>query len=184
MEGKCLYIDTCGTFRPEKLLAIADRFGLEKVLNNIMYAQAYNIDHQTHLLNQAIRLFSENHFALIIIDTVCGLYKTDSASCKKHIGRFLISLNAIMREYGLMDVVITNQVAGTDADDVGVTPMGENLLARSCKTRLYIRKKLSGAGDGDTRICLVHSSPCLPKAEAMFVIAPDGIKDVEGHGEE
>ncbi len=27
-EGKCLYIDTEGTFRPERLLAVAERYGL------------------------------------------------------------------------------------------------------------------------------------------------------------
>lgn len=28
-EGKCLYIDTEGTFRPERLLAVAERFGMD-----------------------------------------------------------------------------------------------------------------------------------------------------------
>ena len=27
-EGKCLYVDTEGTFRPERLLAVAERYGL------------------------------------------------------------------------------------------------------------------------------------------------------------
>jgi len=27
-EGKCMYIDTEGTFRPERLLAVAERYGL------------------------------------------------------------------------------------------------------------------------------------------------------------
>ena len=36
-EGKCLYIDTEGTFRPVRLLAIAERYGLngEEVLDNV-----------------------------------------------------------------------------------------------------------------------------------------------------
>ena len=28
-EGKCLYVDTEGTFRPERLLAVAERYGLD-----------------------------------------------------------------------------------------------------------------------------------------------------------
>ena len=41
-EGKCLYIDTEGTFRPERLLAVAERFGLQgnDVLDNVAYARA------------------------------------------------------------------------------------------------------------------------------------------------
>jgi len=45
-EGKAMYIDTEGTFRPERILEIAERFGLDgqEVLENIAYARAYNCD--------------------------------------------------------------------------------------------------------------------------------------------
>jgi DNA repair protein RAD51 len=54
-EGKCMYIDTEGTFRPERLLAVAERYGLngEEVLDNVAYARAYHTDHQMQLLTQA-----------------------------------------------------------------------------------------------------------------------------------
>merc|ERR1712025_1037575 len=47
-EGKAMYIDTEGTFRPERLLAVAERYGLQgsDVLDNVAYARAYNSDHQ------------------------------------------------------------------------------------------------------------------------------------------
>jgi len=38
--------------------------------------------------------------------------------------------------------------------------------------RLYLRK-----GRGETRICKIYDSPCLPEAEAMFAINTDGIGD-------
>lgn len=43
-EGKCLWIDTEGTFRPERIVSIAKRFGLDPgdCLDNIAYARAYN----------------------------------------------------------------------------------------------------------------------------------------------
>ena len=54
-EGKALYIDSEGTFRPERLLAVAERYGLNgsDVLDNVAYARAYNSDHQTQLLLKA-----------------------------------------------------------------------------------------------------------------------------------
>ena len=63
-EGKCLYIDTEGTFRPERLLAVAERFGLSgnDVLDNVAYARAYNTDHQTQLLIQAAAMMSESRY--------------------------------------------------------------------------------------------------------------------------
>lgn len=63
-EGKCLYIDTEGTFRPVRLLAVAERYGLsgEEVLDNVAYARAYNADHQNSLLASASALMSESRF--------------------------------------------------------------------------------------------------------------------------
>lgn len=64
-EGKCLYIDTEGTFRPVRLLAVAERFGLngEEVLDNVAYARAYNADHQNTLLTSASALMAESRHA-------------------------------------------------------------------------------------------------------------------------
>ena len=41
-------------------------------------------------------------------------------------------------------------------------------------SRLYLRK-----GRGETRICKIYDSPCLPEAEAMFAINADGIGDAK-----
>lgn len=46
------------------------------------------------------------------------------------------------------------------------------LLCSTC--RLYLRK-----GRGETRICKIYDSPCLPEAEAMFAINPDGVGDAK-----
>ena len=61
-EGKCLYIDTEGTFRPERIIAAAERMGMvgEEVLENVAYARAYNVDNQTSLLTQASALMLES----------------------------------------------------------------------------------------------------------------------------
>ena len=43
-----------------------------------------------------------------------------------------------------------------------------------CFLRLYFRK-----GRGETRICKIYDSPCLPESEATFAINSDGIGDVK-----
>ena len=67
-EGKCLYIDTEGTFRPVRMLAVAERFGLngEEVLDNIAYARAYNADHQLQLLVQASAMMAESRWVIAV----------------------------------------------------------------------------------------------------------------------
>jgi len=44
--GMAMFIDCEGTFRPERLIPIAQRFGLDeqKVLDNVAYARAHNTD--------------------------------------------------------------------------------------------------------------------------------------------
>lgn len=61
-----MYIDTEGTFRPERLLAVAQRYGMEgaAVLDNVAYARAYNTDHQTQLLVQACAMMAESRYVL------------------------------------------------------------------------------------------------------------------------
>ena len=49
-EGKAMYIDTEGTFRPERLQEIAERFGLngQDVLDNVRRAHATHTPHRRH----------------------------------------------------------------------------------------------------------------------------------------
>ena len=50
-EGKAIYIDTEGTFRPQRLQGIAERFGMDPsvALENVAYARAHNSEHQTEV---------------------------------------------------------------------------------------------------------------------------------------
>jgi len=185
-EGKCMYIDTEGTFRPERLLAVAERYGLNgsDVLDNVACARAYNTDHQTQLLIQAAAMMSEARYAILIVDSATALYRTDYSgrgelsARQMHLARFLRTLQRLADEFGVA-VVITNQVvAQVDGGAVFCAdpkkPIGGHIMAHASTTRLYLRK-----GRGDTRICKIYDSPCLPEAEAVFAINTDGIGDAK-----
>lgn len=185
-EGKCLYIDTEGTFRPERLLAVAERYKLSgsDVLDNVAYARAHNSDHQSQLLLQASAMMAESRYSLLIVDSATALYRTDYsgrgelASRQMHLGRFLRNLLRLADEFGVA-VVITNQVvAQVDGAAMFTSdpkkPIGGHIMAHASTTRLYLRK-----GRGETRICKIYDSPCLPEAEAMFAINPDGVGDAK-----
>lgn len=185
-EGKCIYVDTEGTFRPERLLAVAERYNLSgsDVLDNVAYARAYNSDHQSQLLLQASAMMAESRYALIIIDSATALYRTDYsgrgelAARQMHMARFLRNLLRLADEFGVA-VVITNQVVAQVDGAAMFTadpkkPIGGHIMAHASTTRLYLRK-----GRGETRICKIYDSPCLPEAEAMFAINADGIGDAK-----
>ncbi|GAB0087530.1 DNA repair protein RAD51 homolog [Sergentomyia squamirostris] len=184
-EGKCLYIDTEGTFRPERLLAVAERYKLNgnEVLDNVAFARAYNSDQQLKLLTQGACMMSESRYALLIIDSSTALYRTDyhgrGELCNRqmHLGQFMRTLQRMADEFGVA-VVITNQVVASVDGGAGMfnpdpkKPIGGNIMAHASTTRLYLRK-----GRGETRMCKIYDSPNLPESEAVFAINPDGIGD-------
>lgn len=183
-EGKCLFIDTEGTFRPERLVSIAERFGFdsEEVLDNVAYARAYNSEHQTNLLVQAAGMMAESRFSLVIVDSLTSLFRTDyngrgELNARQiAIAKFMRALMRLADEFGVA-VVITNQVvAKVDGAMAGFgpshTPIGGNIVAHASTTRLALRKN-----KGPLRTMKVVDSPCLPEAEAMYQIDAIGITD-------
>ncbi|CAB4065770.1 RAD51 [Lepeophtheirus salmonis] len=168
-EGKCLFIDTEGTFRPERLLAVAQRYNLsgKDALDNVAFARAYNSDHQSQLLIQASALMAESRYALIIVDSSTALYRADYSGRGElnarqiHLARFLRILHLVAQMDG---------AAMFSADPK--KPIGGHIMAHSSTTRLYLRK-----GRGEQRICKIYSSPCLAEGEAIFAITSDGIGD-------
>lgn len=183
-EGKAMYIDTEGTFRPERLTEIAQKYNMvaQDVLDNVAYARAYNSEHQSKLLVQAASMMIESRFALVVVDSATALYRVDYsgrgelASRQLHLGQFLKSLQRMADEFNIA-VVMTNQVVA-QVDQMPafggpqVKPIGGNIMAHASATRLALRK-----GKRNERICKIHSSPCLPEAEAAFIITTEGIGD-------
>jgi len=183
--GKVLYIDTEGTFRPERLMEIAKRFNLDghEVLENVCYAKALNTEQQTRLIVEAAALMSQTRFGLLIVDSATNLYRTEYsgrgelADRQQHLARFLRGVQRLADEFGVA-VVVTNQVVakvdGGASMFAGpqVGPIGGHIIAHATQTRLFLRK-----GKADSRICKIYDSPSLPESEATFVISAGGIMD-------
>ncbi|KAI6227407.1 DNA repair protein RAD51-like protein [Aphelenchoides fujianensis] len=184
-EGKCLWIDTEGTFRSERLLAVAARMGLnaKDVLDNVAYCRCQNTDHQLSLLTQAAAMMCESRYALVVVDSIMALYRTDFcgrgelAARQQHLARFLRGLVKLAEEFGVA-VVMTNQVVAQVDGGAGMfqadpkKPIGGHILAHTSTTRLYLRK-----GKGGNRVCKIYDSPCLPESECTFAITAAGVDD-------
>lgn len=111
------------------------------------------------------------------------LYRTDYtgrgelAARQMHLARFLRMLLRLVDEFGVAALITNQVVASVDASGpmCGADPkkpIGGNIIAHASTTRLYLRK-----GRGDSRICKIYDSPCLPESEATFSINTDGIGD-------
>ncbi|KAJ3327640.1 Meiotic recombination protein dmc1, partial [Kappamyces sp. JEL0680] len=104
-NGKAAFIDTEGTFRPERIRAIAARFG-EIAVGNISYARAYNSEHQLELLNElCARLCEDKQYRLVVVDSIMtltqALFRTDYcgrgelADRQQKLGQMLAKLTRI-----------------------------------------------------------------------------------------
>jgi len=182
-EGKAIYIDTEGSFRPEKLQAIAERFGLDPVatLENVACARAQNSEHQMELLKVAAAIMAQDRYALLVVDSATALFRTDYtgrgelSERQMQLGQFFRQLSRLAEEFGVA-VFVTNQVVanpdGMSFAKDSTKPIGGNIVAHASTTRLRLRK-----GRGENRIMTVYDSPTLAEADAQFAISASGVCD-------
>ena len=183
LGGKILFIDTEGTFSPQRINDIAEKRGFDqkKTLENIIYARCYNSDHQILLVDRASKVIEEEKIKLIIVDSLISHFRGE------YVGREMLSerqqklnqhIHKLLRLAELYNcaVVITNQIQSNPQAFFGDPnrPAGGNIVAHASTHRLYIRK-----GKANTRIIHVIDSPYLPEGEARFAITEMGIEDAE-----
>lgn len=182
-EGKALFIDTEGTFRPERIREIAERFGLDPAtcLENVAYARAQNSEHQMELLKTAAAIMAQDRYVLLVVDSATALYRTDYSGRgelserQMQLAQFMRQLTRLAEEFGVA-VVITNQVVanpdGMSFAKDATKPIGGNIIAHASTTRLRLRK-----GRGENRICSIFDSPSIGEGDAQFAIGARGICD-------
>ncbi|RLE60826.1 MAG: DNA repair and recombination protein RadA [Thermoprotei archaeon] len=113
LAARALYIDTEGTFRPERIVQIARHRGLdpEKTLENIIYARAYNSDHLISLLQHSINVGLLKEIGLIIIDELTNLPRKEflSSSERAEIYHKIVKSLKVLSRLGVA-IVSTRQV--------------------------------------------------------------------------
>ena len=116
-EGKAVFIDTEGNFRPERIVSIARRFGLdeEETLANIIHARAYTHEQQMTLAKMVAALCVEQGpIKLLVIDSMMSLFRVDFtgrgdlAERQQKLGKHLAALTQIAEEFNIA-VIYTNQ---------------------------------------------------------------------------
>jgi len=182
LEGAGLYIDTEGTFRPERIIQMAQAKDLDynKVLKNITVGRAYNSDHQILLVKDASNIIEEKNIKLIIVDSIIGHFRSEYigrgtlANRQQILNSHIHDLLRLTESYDELAVVVTNQVSAKPDVFYGnpLTATGGNIVAHGTTIRIYLRK-----GKAEQRVAKVVDAPHLPEAEAIFSVTEDGIKD-------
>lgn len=185
INSKAIFLDTEGTFRPERIVQIAESLGLdtESTLKNILYARIYTSDHQIETVKHLPQQIDPS-VGLIVVDSVISHFRSEFIEPKQmperqaKINSHLHDLARLANAFDIA-VLITNQVA-TRPENTGLPtafsgissshPTGGNILGHAASTRLLLR-----TAKADMRVARLFDSPHLPESEAVFRITTEGI---------
>jgi DNA repair protein RadA len=182
LDGAALYIDTEGTFRPERIIQMAEAKDMDynKALQKIVVGRAYNSDHQILLIKEASKIIEEKNIKLVIVDSLIGHFRSEYvgrgtlANRQQILNTHIHDLLRISEMYDDMAVLVTNQVSAKPDVFYGnpLRATGGNIVAHGATIRIFLRK-----GKGEQRVAKIVDAPNLPEEDAIFSITEDGIKD-------
>jgi len=119
---KSIYIDTEGSFSPERLLQMNPEMDLKKIL----VFEPYSFEEQCEVLEKLEEKMNDE-IGFIAVDSMVSLYRLkggtydEKRDLNRLLGKQLLNLSKIARNYNI-PVVITNQIY--EDFDNGVTPLG------------------------------------------------------------
>lgn len=182
VNGKCVFIDTEGTFRPSRIRQIAEHLEAnpEKVLKNIFIARAFNSDHQILLLDKISEMIKNGEpIKLLIIDSLTAHFRAEFsgrgqlADRQQKLNRYIHQLMKLAETYNLA-VYVTNQVMANPAQLFGdpTTAIGGHIVGHASTYRIYLRR-----GKAGSRVAKMIDSPNLPDNEAIFNVTDGGVVD-------
>jgi len=183
LDGGALYVDTENTFRTDRIMQIAPRFGLdpEEALKRIIFAEAYTSNHQMLLLENADEIIKENNIKLIIIDSLTSHFRSEYlgremlAPRQQMLNKHLHRLTRLSRAFNACAVITNQVIAQPDVFFAKIVlPAGGHILGHTSHTRLFLRK-----GRDNVRIARLTVSTFLPEGETPIRITERGIESGE-----
>ena len=180
LDAGPVYIDTEGTFRPERLSEIAEARGQDpgEVLSKVIVARAYNSAHQELIVKDLGRIIEKNKLKLVIVDSAVAHFRAEYlgrrtlAERQQRLNRFMHQLLRTAEVHNIA-VVMTNQVLAAPDTFFGdpIRATGGHVVAHTSTYRIYLRKA------GKNRIARMVDSPYHPERDAVFMLDEKGIDD-------
>lgn len=177
-----IYIDTEGTFRPERIKQIALAKGLdpEEVTKKIKFIQIFNASHLELSIRQLGGEIEKHKPKLVIIDSIISLHKaeyTGRGTLAERQQRLNPMMHHIIKLAEMYNVafVMTNQVIASPDTTYGadpVKPSGGNIIGHISTYRIYLRRS------GKNRMARIVDSPYHPYSDVKFKVTENGVEDL------
>ncbi|MCD6512516.1 MAG: DNA repair and recombination protein RadA [Thermoplasmata archaeon] len=181
LDGEAIFIDTENTFRPERIIQMAEGAGIDgkDALKRIHVATAFNSNHQMMLVEKAMEIAKERPIKLLVVDSLTGHFRAEYvgrgalAERQQKLNKHMHMLLKFARIYNAA-ICVTNQVSARPDVFFGdpTQPIGGHIVGHTAMFRIYLRKSKGGK-----RIARLIDSPHLPEGEAVFMVKEEGIRD-------
>ncbi|MCE4614939.1 MAG: DNA repair and recombination protein RadA [Desulfurococcales archaeon] len=181
LRGKAVYIDTEGTFRWERIEAMAKGLGLDpdEIMGDIYWIRAINSNHQIEVVGKLFEFVNEEDIKLVVLDSVTSHFRAEYpgrenlAARQQKLNKHLHQLVRLAEVYNIA-VVITNQVMSRPDVFYGdpTQAVGGHVLYHAPGVRVQLKRSR-----GNKRIARIVDAPHLPEGETVFSITEWGIRD-------
>ena len=188
LDKNVLYIDTEGTFRPERIVQMAEATGVlptEEVLERIFVKPAYTLEAQVLTVDNLDKIAEENNIGLLVIDSLIANLRVEYqgrgklAERQQLLLRMMKQADTLSKKHGFA-VVVTNQVMvkpnsiGTFVGEIMI-PLGGTTFGHKVTTRLFIKKPYKNK---PVRILELRESPHLKEGACEIDITENGVEDI------
>lgn len=185
LNSGVIYIDTEGTFRPERVEQIARARELDpsEILKSVAVCKVYNSSHLELIVKDLGRYIDDFKAKIVIIDSIISLHRAEFAGRgtladrQQRLNGMLHKLIRLAEIYNI-SVIITNQVQSSPDTFFGdpTKAAGGNVIGHASTYRIYLRKS------GENRIAKMMDSPYHPYSDTRFTITEKGTDDLEETG--
>jgi DNA repair protein RadA len=170
LGGNVIYVDTEGTFRPERIHQIASAYGTdpEKILSNVFVCKIYNSSHLEFVIKNLAK-----YIAIISLHRAEFSGRQTLWDRQQRLNSILHRLSSLAEVYNIA-FILTNQVqSNPDSTFTGDPTIvsGGNIMAHATTYRLFFRKA------GQNRIAIIQDSPYHEYGSVKFRITEKGIQD-------
>lgn len=182
LDGGVIYIDTEGTFRPERVEQIARARGFDpsQILKSVAVCKIYNSSHLELIIKDLGKYINDFKAKLVVIDSIISLHRAEFAGRgtladrQQRLNNMLHKLVRLTEIYNIA-IVITNQVQSSPDTFFGdpTKAAGGNVLGHASTYRIYLRKS------GENRVAKMIDSPYHPYSETRFTVNEKGTDDIE-----
>jgi DNA repair protein RadA len=182
LNSGVIYIDTEGTFRPERLEQISSNRNIDPVhaLQNVAVCKVYNSAHLELIVKNLGKYIDDYKAKLVVVDSIISLHRAEFsgrgtlADRQQRLNSIMHKLLRISEIYNIA-IIVTNQVQSAPDTFFGdpTKPTGGNVIGHASTYRVYLRKS------GENRIAKMIDSPYHPYSEVRFTINEKGTDNMD-----